>query len=173
MPISRPRNDEFNPYFGTYVNAVAGDDAFAALLSQRESSPRFLAGIPEARAGFRYAPGKWSIREVIGHVADTERIFAYRLLRIARGDETPLASFDENAYVPAAGFERRSLADVSEELFAVRDATIALVRSLDEVALSRIGTASGRPISARALVWIIAGHEAHHIRVLGEKYVGR
>ena len=173
MPISRPRDDEFDPYFGTYVNAVAGDDAFAALLSQRESSPRFLAGIPETRAGFRYAPGKWSIREVIGHVADTERIFSYRLLRIARGDETPLASFDENAYVPAAGFERRSLADVSAELCAVRDATIALVRSLDDAALSRIGTASGKPISARALVWIIAGHEAHHIRVLAEKYVER
>jgi hypothetical protein len=173
MPISHPRDDEFDPHFGTYVKAVAGDDAFAALLSQRESSPRFLAAIPETRAGFRYAPGKWSIREVIGHVADAERIFSYRLLRIARADETPLAGFDENAYVPAAGFERRSLADVAAELFAVRDATIALVRSLDEAAVSRIGTASGQPISARALAWIIAGHEAHHIRVLGERYLGR
>jgi len=172
MPISRPRDGEFDRYFGTYVNAVVGDDAFTALIAQRESSPRFLAAIPETRAGFRYAPGKWSIREVIGHVADTERIFSYRMLRIARGDETPLASFDENAYVPAAGFERRSLADLAAELFAVRDATIALVRSLDQAVLSRLGTASGKPISARALVWIIAGHEAHHMRVLGEKYLG-
>ncbi|TFG88367.1 MAG: DinB family protein [Gemmatimonadales bacterium] len=173
MPISRPRDDEFDPYFGTYINAVAGDDALAALVSQRESSPRFLASIPETRAGFRYAPGKWSIREVIGHVADAERIFSYRMLRIGRGDETPLSSFDEDAYVPTGGFDRRSLPDVAAELAAVRDATLALARNLDDTALLRVGTASGKRISTRALAWIIAGHEAHHVRVLGERYLGR
>ncbi|MDH4130318.1 MAG: DinB family protein [Gemmatimonadota bacterium] len=172
MSIARPRADEFAPYYGTYVNAVEGDDALAALERQRESSQRFLRGIPEARSGFRYSPDKWSIREVIGHVSDAERIFCYRLLRIARGDETPLSSFDENAYVPAGGFDRRSLADVAAELAAVRDATLALAKNLDDIALLRIGTASGKRISARALAWIIAGHEAHHIRVLGERYLG-
>jgi uncharacterized damage-inducible protein DinB len=155
------------------VNAVTGDDALAALARQRESSEQFLRGIPEARAGHRYAPGKWSIREVIGHVSDAERIFCYRMLRIGRGDETPLSSFDENAYVPTGGFERRSLADVTAELAAVRDATLALARNFDETALLRVGTASGKRISARALAWIIAGHEAHHLRVLGERYLGK
>jgi len=172
MRIARPQADEFDPHYATYVSTVAGDDALAALVSQRDSSERFLRGIPEARAGHRYSPGKWSIREVVGHVSDAERIFSYRMLRIARGDETPLASFDEDAYVPAGGFERRSLADVAAELAAVRDATMALARSLDEAGLTRFGTASGKRISARALAWIIAGHEAHHIRVLGERYLG-
>ena len=173
MPIARPSTDEFAPYYGTYVNAVTGGDALAALVSQREGSERFLRGIPEARAGYRYAPEKWSIREVVGHVSDAERIFCYRMLRIGRGDETPLSSFDENAYVPTGGFDRRPLADVAAELAAVRDATLALARNLDETALLRVGTASGKRVSARALAWIIAGHEAHHIRVLRERYLER
>jgi uncharacterized damage-inducible protein DinB len=172
MQITRPADDEYAPYYGTYVKAVVGEDALAALVSQRETTARFLATIPESRGGHRYAPGKWSVREVIGHVADAERIFAYRMLRIARGDETPLASFDENTYVPEGRFERRSLTDVAAELVAVRDATLALARSLDDTALTRAGTASGKRISARALAWIIAGHEAHHVRVLGERYLG-
>jgi uncharacterized damage-inducible protein DinB len=172
MLISRPGTDEYAPYYGTYVNAVSGSDALPPLFAQRASTGAFLAGIPESRAGYRYAEGKWSLREVIGHLSDSERIFAYRLLRFARGDETPLASFDENAYVPAAGFERRSLADVAREFAAVREATLALVNSLDEGMLARRGTASGKLMSVRALVWVIAGHELHHLRVIRERYLG-
>jgi len=172
MVISRPEPGEFAPYYATYVNAVSGTDALPVLKAQRESTSRFLAAVPESRAGFRYAEGKWSFREVIGHLSDAERIFAYRLLRIARADATPLAPFDENTYVPAGEFERRSLADVAAEFAAVRDATLALVQGLTAEALLRRGTASGKEISVRALAWIIAGHEAHHIRVLGERYIG-
>ncbi len=170
MTIARPTADEFAPYYGTYVGRVPGEDALPVLLAQRQSTAAFLAAIPEAKAGFRYAPGKWSVREVIGHVTDAERIFAYRLLRIARGDATPLASFDENLYVPNGQFERRSLADIAAEFATVRDATLSLVQSLDAGALVRMGTASQKPVSARALAWIIAGHEIHHLGVLREQY---
>jgi uncharacterized damage-inducible protein DinB len=172
MVITRPEAGEFAPYYATYINAVSGTDALPVLKAQRESTSRFLAAVPESRAGFRYAEGKWSFREVIGHLSDAERIFAYRLLRIARADATPLSAFDENTYVPAGEFERRSLADVAAEFAVVRDATLALVQGLTAEALLRRGTASGKEISVRALAWIIAGHEAHHIRVLGERYIG-
>lgn len=171
MPIPRPAPDEFAPYYGTYVSAVDGDDALAPLETARHRTAAFLAAIPAARAGFRYAPEKWSVREVIGHLSDAERIFAYRLLRAARGDETPLASFDENAYVPAGGFERRTLPDIAAEFAVVRDATLSLVRNVDAAALERRTVASGKSVSARALAWIIAGHEIHHLRVLRERYL--
>jgi len=173
MAIPRPGTDEYTPYYGRYIEKVGGSDALAPLMTQRDATARFLATVPEARASYRYAPGKWSLREIIGHLSDTERIFSYRMLRIARGDETPLAGFDENVYVPAAGFARRSLADVAAEFTAVRDATIALTRSLDDAAAARHGSANGQPISARALAWIIAGHELHHLEVIGEKYLAK
>jgi uncharacterized damage-inducible protein DinB len=172
MVIPRPDTDEYAPYYGTYINEVTGSDALPALVAQRSSTAGFLAGISATKAGYRYAPGKWSLREVIGHLSDAERIFSYRLLRFARGDETPLATFDENAYVPAGEFERRSLADVAREFSAVRDATLALVLGLDEAKLARRGVASGKTMSARAMAWVIAGHETHHLRVIREKYLG-
>jgi len=171
MPISRPDADEFAPYYLTYIDQVTEADALPVLERQRQSTARFLEGIPESRAGYRYAEGKWTLREVVGHLSDAERIFAYRMLRFARGDETPLPGFDENAYVPGGGFERRSLADVAAEFAAIRDASIALVRSLDESTQRRRGLANGKPMSVRALAWVIAGHEAHHVRVLKEKYL--
>jgi hypothetical protein len=171
MPIPRPGTDEYAPYYGRYIEKVEGNDALASLVAQRTSTAGFLASVPEARASYRYAPDKWSLREIIGHLSDAERIFSYRLLRFARADETPVPGFDENTYVPAGGFERRSLADVSAEFAAVRDATIALVRSLDDSATTRRGLASGQPISVRALAWICAGHELHHMGVIRERYL--
>lgn len=172
MVITRPEAGEFAPYYSTYINAVSGPDALPVLVAQRESTGRFLAAVPESRAGFRYAEGKWSFREVIGHLSDAERIFAYRLLRFARNDATPLSGFDENHYVPAGEFERRSLAEVAAEFAAVRESTLALLQGLSAEALLRRGPANGKEVSVRALAWIIAGHEAHHIRVLGERYIG-
>lgn len=171
MPISRPAADEFAPHYGTYIDETQGSDALPALQAQRESTAHFLATIPESRGGFRYAPGKWTLREVIGHLSDTERIFACRLLRFARGDETPLPGFDENQYVPAGAFEQRTLADVAREFMAVRDATLALVSSLDGPATLRRGVANGKRMSVRALAWVIAGHEVHHLRVIRERYL--
>lgn len=172
MVITRPETGEFAPHYGTYIGAVSGNDALPVLKAQRESTSRFLAAVPESRAGFRYAEGKWSLREVVGHLCDAERIFSYRLLRFARADQTPLSGFDENIYVPAGEFERRSLADVAAEFAAIRGATLALVHGLTAEALVRRGVANGKEMSVRALAWTIAGHEAHHIRVLGERYIG-
>lgn len=170
--ISRPGAGEYAPHYGTYVDAAVGTDAIAILRAQRLTTATLLGAVPESRAGFRYAEGKWSLREVVGHVSDAERIFSYRLLRFARADETPLPGFDENVYVPSARFEDRSLASVTAELLAVRDATLALLAGLPTEALTRQGVASGKPVSVRALAWICAGHEAHHMRVLRERYLG-
>ena len=170
MPrIALPAADEHAPYYGKYVARVP-DDAFAALQSQALSTARLLAATPEDKAGFRYGPGKWSVREVVGHVIDGERVFAYRALWFARGDEAELPGFDENTWVPAGGFERRSLASLAAEFAAVRAATLALAATFDEPALARRGVANGVPVSVRALIAIIAGHELHHVGILRERY---
>ena len=171
MPITKPNSDEYGPYYDTYVSKVPGSCALAALEAQRESTRRFLATIPESRAAFRYAPGKWTLREVIGHMADTERVFGYRMFCFARNDKAPLPSFDENSYVPEGRFEKRTLADVVAEFLAVRDATLPLARTLDAETMLYRGTASGKTMSARAAAWIIAGHEVHHLAVLRERYL--
>ena len=171
MIITRPTAAEFAQWYAGYIAEVPGDDALAVLSASRTRTAALLAGIPAPRAGYRYAPGKWTVREVVGHITDTERIFSYRLLRIARGDMTPLASFDENLYVPEGRFDERSLAALAAELGTVRDSTLALLGGLDPARLERCGIASEKSVSARALAWIIAGHELHHLRVLGEKYL--
>ncbi len=171
MPrIPLPGADEFAPYYGKYIAQLGGDDALAALESQALTMAKLLAATPEPLAGHRYAPEKWTVREVIGHLSDGERVFACRALRIGRGDATPLAGYDENAYMPEARCGRRTLADVAAEFAAVRLATLALFRSFDEQALARRGTANGQPVSARALAAIIAGHELHHVKLLRERY---
>lgn len=174
MPVAlpaRPATTEYNAYYQPYVSEVPEGNLLDHLAEQQATTTRFLASIPEAKAGYRYAPGKWSVKEVIGHISDAERVFSYRALRVARADATPLPGFDENAWVPAAGFDRRTLADIAAEFHAVRSASLALFRSLDAEAWARIGTASNHPISARALGWIVAGHERHHLRVLQERYL--
>ena len=130
-----------------------------------------LQPLGEEHASHRYAPGKWTLREVIGHLTDAERVFAYRALRIARGDATPLPGFDHDAYVRAARFERRLLAEILEEFEHLRRSNLRLFGSFDEEDLSRRGTASGHGVSVRALLFITAGHERHHLRVIRERYV--
>jgi DinB superfamily len=129
-----------------------------------------IGRIPEDRGGFRYGPEKWSIREVLGHLIDAERIFSYRALRVGRGDRTPLASFDENAYVKTAGSDARTIADLVRELAAVREATVLLFESLPDEAWGERGAASGNDVSLRALAYITAGHARHHLRILRERY---
>ncbi|HYE58379.1 MAG TPA: DinB family protein, partial [Rhodothermales bacterium] len=129
-----------------------------------------LRSLDEERARHRYAPGKWSVKEVLGHVTDAERIFAYRLLCIARGDQTSFPGFDENAYVPNSGADDRSMDDLLDEFAAVRRATLALLRGLPDAAMTRIGTANGQLVSVRALPFILAGHAQHHLNVLRERY---
>ena len=168
---TRPAPDEYAPYYGTYIARVADGDVVQALRNQIGGTLSYLRAIPDARAGHRYAAGKWSIREVVGHVADAERIFAYRALRFARNDSTALPGFDENAFVSASRFGDRALSSIVAELEAVRGATVAFFDALFPEEWTRHGTASGKEMSVRALAWVIAGHELHHLGVLKTRYV--
>lgn len=167
----RPGADEYAPALADYVARVSDDeDIVAVLASQLDQVVARFEGIPEARGGYRYAPGKWSIKDVVGHLSDAERAFAYRALRIGRGDTTPLPSFDEEAYVPEMGTGERTLADLTGEWADVRRATIALFRNLPASAWGRRGVANDQPISVRALAYAIAGHVRHHLEVLDARY---
>lgn len=168
--IPRPVAAEYAPYYGRYIDKVPDGDLLRTLEDQGRETQAVLARLSEAKALHRYAPGKWSVKEVIGHVTDTERVYSYRALRFARGDATALPGFDENAWVPAGSFDARSLADLAAELDAVRRATLTLFRGLDAAALARRGTASDNAVSVRAIAWIIAGHERHHVALLHERY---
>lgn len=168
--VGRPEVDEIPSHLVGYVKLVPEPDPVIVCAEQIELTAALLRGLSETDALYRYGRGKWSVKEVVGHVADVERIMAYRALRIARGDTTPLPSFDENTYVPAARFDNRSLADLVGELRTVRAATLALLRTFDADAWRRRGTASGKQVSVRALAYIIPGHERHHVDVLRTRY---
>jgi hypothetical protein len=167
--ITKPQPEEHADYYAKYIKLV-GDDALAALRAQSASTPRLLSGLSEAQAMHRYAPGKWSVKEVVGHLLDAERVFGYRALRIARADMTPMPGFDENAWVPTGHFDRRPMPELVSDYQTVRAATVALFASLDDEALTRVGTANDLPFSVRALAHIIAGHEVHHVGILRERY---
>ncbi|MBO9606538.1 MAG: DinB family protein [Paenibacillaceae bacterium] len=167
----RPAKEDYASYFDKYVSLVPEGSIQAILTEQLETNAAFLAAIPEERALHRYAPGKWSLKEVVGHIADTERVMSYRLLRIARGDKTPLPGFDENEFVKGAAFDSYTLAELIEDWTNVRRATLTLLRGLPEDAWSRRGYVSNGETTARALAYITAGHELHHIGVIKERYL--
>lgn len=176
--LQLPDPTEHAPYAATYLAATAAaldggghQELTGLLLAQQQAWPALLDGVVPSMAAHAYAPGKWTLAESLVHVADTERVFAYRLLRVARGDTTPMPGFDQDAWVPLSGAGERTLPEIVAELTAVREATLALVRSLDDAALMRVGVASGHPVSARALVWMIAGHMAHHLTITRERYL--
>lgn len=167
--ILAPEPGEYAPYYQKYVDKVS-DDILGRLESQHASTHALLERLTEQQAMFRYAPGKWSVKEVVGHLIDAERVFAYRALRFARADATELPGFDENAWVPEGRFDTRSIADLAAEFAAVRAATLALFHGLPESTHTRRGVANGNPMSVRALAMIMAGHEAHHVALLRERY---
>jgi uncharacterized damage-inducible protein DinB len=167
----RPAAGEFLPYYGTYIDRVPDGDIVETLRRQVGDSLTLIKSIPETVGDKRYAPGKWSVREVIGHLIDAERIFLYRALRFGRADATPLAGFDENEYVANAPFTKVSLANLADELDHVRRATVHFFENLDEDAFSRRGAANGAEITVRALAFIVAGHESHHMNVLKTRYL--
>ena len=169
--IGRPDQTEYLPYYEKYVALVPAGDVLATLSRQMEETLALLGGVDEGRAAHRYEPDKWSVKGVVGHVIDTERIFAYRALRFARGDQTPLPGYDQDDYGRVANFDARTLASLVAELASVRAATIALFRSLDAAAWQRRGTANNAEVSVRALAHIIAGHELHHMQVLRTRYL--
>ena len=168
--IGRPEPSEAASYYFTYIDQAPGDNPVALLESQLESQTSFLANISEERSLYRYAPGKWSIREVLNHVSDTERAMAFRALWFARGFEAPLHSFDQEIAARGAGAGRIAWSAHVEEFRRVRLATISLFGNLPPTAWLRTGTASGNHFTVRALAFITAGHAAHHARILADRY---
>jgi len=171
-PLAAPDASEYAPYYGQYISLVKGD-VLRALEDQIPATSALLERLSDQQADYCYAPGKWSIKEVLGHLADTERIMSYRALRMARGDQKPLAGFEQDDYVRAAGFGHRTLAGLLEEFNAVRRATLALFQNLEPEAWTRRGIANEKEVTVRALAYIIAGHELHHRKILQEKYLTR
>lgn len=170
MKLARPETGEYAPYYEKYISLVSGKDVMTTLETQRVQTLQLLTGRSEREGNFRYAKDKWTAKEVVGHVSDTERIFSYRALRIARGDQTPIEGFEQDDYVRGGGFGERTLANLAEEFGQVRQASLALFRSLGQEAWSRRGTANKNEVSVRALAFIIAGHELHHRAILEERY---
>jgi hypothetical protein len=168
--VARPQPDEYAQYYARYISLVEGEDILSTLDQQRRDTMMLLSGRDEQDGDFRYAPEKWSAKEVLGHICDTERVFAYRALRISRADTTPLEGFEQDDYVRNGPFANRPLADLVEDFIAVRRATLSLLRNLDEAAWMRRGTANKNEVSVRGIAYIIAGHELHHRRILEEKY---
>lgn len=167
----RPRQDEHAPYYARYINLVPEDDIVAALEGQGRETAALLSLVGDEKASFRYAPDKWSVKQVIGHVTDAERVFAYRAMSIGRGERKPLPGFEEKDYVANASFDDRGLADLVDDLTSARRATLSLLRGFSGEAWRRVGTASDATVSVRALAYMILGHERHHLAVLRERYL--
>lgn len=169
--IARPQADEYAPYYGQYIRRVpSGADIFAVLSGQPDELRALLASVSDDRASVRPAPGEWSVKEVVGHVCDAERIFAYRALRVARRDTTPLPGFEQDDYVRATDLNARSLPDLVEEFALQRRANVLCFQPLTEAESQRRGTASNNPVSVRALLFMMAGHVMHHIESLKTDY---
>ena len=169
MPDRRPQPDEYLPHHNQYISLVSAP-VLTVLRDQRLTLTQSLSGVTDADAGYRYATGKWSIREVVGHISDAERIYQFRALAFARADAATIPRYDPDAYVEHSGFERRSMQSLIEELLAVRESTLHLFENLEPQAWDRKGTLSGGPLSVRALAYIAAGHAQRHLNVLRERY---
>jgi hypothetical protein len=166
-----PSNEEYNTYFERYVRLIPEGDICDILTQSLKNTTDVFSTVTEDRANYRYAPEKWSLKEVLGHITDNERIMSYRLLRIARGDKTPLAAYDQDVLMSGASFDTCSLTDLLEDYTIIRHATLTLLRGLTEEAWSRRGIVNDSESSARAWAYIIAGHELHHMNVIKEKYL--
>lgn len=165
-----PQKGEFNDFYRGYVGSVPSGDVVETLKSQQQTVLHWMETHGAERENFSYAPGKWTTKEVFGHMIDTEWIFTYRALRIARGDQTPLPGMDQTVFMANANFADRTLPDLAAEFVALRTASTQLIASFSEEIMDRAGTASGFPITVRALCWIIAGHCQHHFNILKERY---
>lgn len=169
--IDRPEDSEYLAYYGRYVALVPEGDILTTLATQNQETLVLLRGLAEEKGAFRYAPDKWSIKELVGHVTDTERIFANRALRFGRNDATPLPGFEENDYVRGGSFGQYSLADLADGFESVRRSTVFLLKHMSREASTRRGTANGAEVSVRALAYVIAGHELHHVSILRTRYL--
>ncbi len=167
---ARPEAGEYAPYYEKYISLITGDEILGMLEQQARETVALLSGRSEGDGEIRYAPGKWSVKEALGHVIDAERVFTYRALRIARNDKTPIEGFEQDDYVKFGSFGQCRLAALVDEFASVREATLALFRNLDEAAWVRRGVANKNEVSVRALAYIIAGHELHHRKLFQERY---
>ncbi|HSY50789.1 MAG TPA: DinB family protein [Thermoanaerobaculia bacterium] len=167
----RPQAGEYGSYYQKYIDLASEDDIVDALDAQARETATLLGGLSEEQASHRYAPDKWSVKQLVGHVTDAERIFAYRALSIARGETKSLPGFDQEPYVVNSGADDRPMSDLAGELAAVRRANVMMLQALPEEAWRRTGTASDNPISVRALAYIILGHERHHMGIVRERYL--
>ena len=167
----RPETNEYAEYYGKYISLVPDGELVATLAAQLDATLALWRVVPEELGAHAYAPGKWTIKQMLGHVLDTERIMAYRALCIARGDQTPLPGFEQDAYVAQADFNARTIAELADEFAAVRRANLQLFKHLSAGEWQRRGTASGKPVSVRALAYIIAGHELYHQDLLKSRYL--
>ena len=169
--IKHPQTGDYGSYYKSYISKVPGEDALKALASLTEESTSLLKTLDADQWVYRYAPGKWSVKDMILHLVDSERVFAYRMLRLSRKDATPMPGFEQDDYVPVAAADQLDPGQIIEQYITARSATMSLLSSLREDQLDFRGEASAAPITARALAWIIAGHEIHHIHILKERYL--
>ena len=169
--MKRPETTEFAPYYNTYISLVEDDNVIPALKAQSAELRAVFSAIPEEKGTFAYADGKWTLKEVLSHLIDGERMFAYRILRISRGDETPIEGFEQDGYIENSNANNRPFAELLEEFDLQRRSNLMLLNNLSDEASRRMGTASGQPVSARALTYIMAGHIRHHIDILNQRYL--
>ena len=169
--MNRPETTEFAPYYNTYISLVADDEIISVLDQQPGQLDQIISGLPEEKGAFAYAEGKWTIKELLSHLIDGERMFAYRVLRISRGDETPIEGFEQDGYIENSNANNRSFAELLEEFGLLRKANLLLLKNLSDEASRRMGTASEKVVSVRALVYIMAGHIKHHFNILNQRYL--
>jgi hypothetical protein len=170
MKTIRPRPDEYDKAFERYVSRVPENDILTSLERQPAELRTVLGGVGPDREIYRYAPGKWTIRDVVGHMVDAERVLGYRALAIARGERAPLPAFEEADYAAQAGYAHRPLASILDEFASLRASHVLMFRHVDDEAWARFGTANALPITPRALAYVLVGHVRHHAAVLAEKY---
>ncbi len=172
LTVSKPSPEELNSYYKTYLKYVPEDDILESLIQQKEISQSFLRMISESKASSAYADGKWLLKEVVGHLCDTERILSYRALRISRNDKTPLPGFDENTYTPNSNYKERTLSSAAEELKVIRESSITLFKNMSAEMIDRRGTTNQTDVSVREILFFILAHERHHLHVIKERYLG-
>lgn len=165
LPVS-----EYNPYYHTYILALGDVNLMDSLKGGKESFTSFMEELSEEKLNYSYGEGKWTLAEVLMHIIDAERVFQYRALRFGRNDDTPLAGFDQDVYVPQSNASRKTKSEILDEYQAVRNGTISLFKSFDDDALKRIGMASDSKMSTRAMGFIICGHQVHHLKIIRERY---
>jgi hypothetical protein len=171
LTVAKPSLSELNPYYSTYMKYVPEDDLLGALSKQQDVSRHFLEAIPEAKGSFAYADGKWMLKEVVGHVCDTERILSYRALRISRNDKTPMPGFDENHYTPNSNYNVRSLANIAAELKNIGLSSVSLFSNMSGEMFARKGLTNNMEVSVRDLLFFIVAHQRHHLDVIQKRYL--